>query len=439
MYEDTLDKIVGILHVKQVVALQQSGEVDAERLRELLRPAYFVPMGTPLLTQLTQFQSRGERMALVVDEYGEIKGLTTIEDIIEEIIGEFTTTAPGGTDTFRREADGSVVVDGVTQLRTLNRRLGTRFPLDGPKTLNGLIVEQHGDIPDAGMTFRIAGQRHRDPADPGPRRACCTAATAGRTYPVVAFTKPGRAGMIDRQILCEWNSGGRPAATHRRRLPGIFVACHRVSRARARTQAYPVSTRFMATHAATRNLSGLARALAQQGLVTEGDADAIQSQAAQSGITFVEQLLQNKRMTPPQLAVFASRAFGVPLFDLSAFDLDQIQKDLFDPKMAATRRVLPLSKRGNRLFVAVSDPANLQALEEVRFKTNLVPEPLVVEDDKLGEAIAKLVDSSGANLKEMAKLDDLEIDLQDGAHASVAPRRTRMSRTRRSSSTSRRS
>jgi Mg2+/Co2+ transporter CorB len=111
-----------------------------------------------LLTQLTQIQSRRERMALVVDEYGEIKGLTTIEDIIEEIIGEFTTTAPGGADTFRREADGGIVVDGVTALRTLNRRLGTRFPLDGPKTLNGLIVEAQGDIPDAGMKFRLAGQ-----------------------------------------------------------------------------------------------------------------------------------------------------------------------------------------------------------------------------------------------------------------------------------------
>ena len=175
----------------------------------------------------------------------------------------------------------------------------------------------------------------------------------------------------------------------------------------------------MATHAATRNLSGLARALAQQGLVSEGDAEAIQTQAAQSGITFVEQLLQNKRMTPPQLAIFASRAFGVPLFDLASFDLEHVQKDLFDAKMAATRRVLPLSKRGNRLFVAVSDPANLQALEEVRFKTNLVPEALVVEDDKLGVAIARLVDSSGANLKEMAKLDDLEIDLKDGAPAAA--------------------
>ena len=158
VFEDSLDNIVGVLHIKQVVALQQSGEVDAQRLRELCRPAYFVPVGTPLLTQLTQFQSNRQRLGLVVDEYGEIKGLTTIEDIVEEIIGEFTTTAPGGGDTFRREGDGSVVVDGVTPLRTLNRRLGTRFPVDGPKTLNGLIVEEHGDIPEAGLTFRFAGQ-----------------------------------------------------------------------------------------------------------------------------------------------------------------------------------------------------------------------------------------------------------------------------------------
>ncbi len=169
----------------------------------------------------------------------------------------------------------------------------------------------------------------------------------------------------------------------------------------------------MATHAATRNLSGLARALAQQGLVSEPDADALQTQAAASGITFAEQFLQNKRMSAAQLALFASRAFGVPLFDLSSFDLDQIQKEFFDPKMAASRRVLPLAKRGNRLFVAVSDPANLQALDEVRFKTNLVADPLVVEDDKLGAAIAKLVDASGVNLKDMADLGDMEVDLKE--------------------------
>ena len=176
----------------------------------------------------------------------------------------------------------------------------------------------------------------------------------------------------------------------------------------------------MATHAATRNLSGLARALAQQGLVSESDADAMQTQATASGITFAEQFLQNKRMSAAQLALFASRAFGVPLFDLSSFDLDQIQKEFFDPKMAASRRVLPLAKRGNRLFVAVSDPANLQALDEVRFKTNLVADPLVVEDDKLGAAIGKLVDASGVNLKDMADLGDMEVDLREAGPGASA-------------------
>jgi len=170
----------------------------------------------------------------------------------------------------------------------------------------------------------------------------------------------------------------------------------------------------MATQAATRNISGLARALAQSGLMSEYEAETLQTQAQGAGVSFVEQVLVGKRMTAQQLAVFASRAFGTPLLDLAAFDTDQIQKDLIDVKMAQTRRVLPLYKRSNKLYVAISDPANLQALEEVRFKTNLVPEPIVVEDDKLGMAIARIVDQSGANLKEMAKLDDLEIGLEDG-------------------------
>ena len=158
VYEDSLDNIVGVLPLKSVVHLQQTAEIDAERLRPLLRPPYFVPAGTPLLTQLQQFQADRQRLGLVVDEYGELQGLVTIEDIVEEIIGEFTTQAPGSADSFRREADGSIVVDGMTQLRALNRRLGTQFPLDGPKTLNGLIVEHLGDIPDAGISFKLAGQ-----------------------------------------------------------------------------------------------------------------------------------------------------------------------------------------------------------------------------------------------------------------------------------------
>ena len=150
VYRGELDDIVGILAIKQVVTLQQSGELDAEHLLPLLRPAYFVPAGTPLLTQLSQFQNDRQRLGVVVDEYGELQGLVTIEDIIEEIIGEFTTAAPGASDAWRPEADGSLVVDGMATLRLLNRRLGTRFPLDGPKTLNGLIVEHLGNIPASG-------------------------------------------------------------------------------------------------------------------------------------------------------------------------------------------------------------------------------------------------------------------------------------------------
>jgi len=170
----------------------------------------------------------------------------------------------------------------------------------------------------------------------------------------------------------------------------------------------------MVTHEITRNISGLARALAQQGLMPEQEAEALQMQAQAAGVSFVEQVLAGKRMSATQLAVFASRAFGVPLLDLAAFDVDQINKEYVDPKIAATRRVLPLHRRGNRLFVATSDPANLQALEEVRFKTNLIVESVVVEDDKLGHAIHKLVESLGTTLQELVSMDELEVDLVEG-------------------------
>jgi type IV pilus assembly protein PilB len=177
----------------------------------------------------------------------------------------------------------------------------------------------------------------------------------------------------------------------------------------------------MATHVASAaNISGLARALVQHGLVQEYEAEGLQTQAQGAGISFVEQVLAGKRMTATQLALFASRAFGVPLLDLAAFDLDQIQKEYVDLKVAAQRRVLPLHKRGNRLYVATSDPANLQALEEVRFRTNLVVEPVVVEDDKLARTIAKIVESTGATLKDVASMDDLEVALEEGAAGPTA-------------------
>ena len=170
----------------------------------------------------------------------------------------------------------------------------------------------------------------------------------------------------------------------------------------------------MATHAAsTRNISGLARALAQHGLMTEFEAEALQTQALHAGVTFVDHVIAGKKITATQLAVFASRAFGVPLFDLSGFDPDQYPKDLIDLKIAQARHVLPLHKRGNRIYVATSDPANLQGLEEIRFKTNLVVEPVVVENDKLAASIHKLVEASGALLKDVSSMEDLEVDLQE--------------------------
>ena len=158
-YEDELDDIVGIIHVRQVLRLLQGGdEFDVGELRAILRAPYFIPAGTPLLAQLQQFQTARQRLGLVVDEYGELLGLVSLEDILEEIVGEFTTQAPGGAELFQREPDGSVVVDGMASLRILNRKLGTAFPIDGPKTLNGLIVEHLGEIPDAGATFGLEGQ-----------------------------------------------------------------------------------------------------------------------------------------------------------------------------------------------------------------------------------------------------------------------------------------
>ena len=169
----------------------------------------------------------------------------------------------------------------------------------------------------------------------------------------------------------------------------------------------------MATSAAARTISGLARAMVQHGLLSEYDAEAMQSQAQSANLGFVEQMVLAKRMTAAQIAMFASRAFGTPMMDLAGFDIDQINKEYVDAKIAVGRRVLPLYKRGNRLFVAVSDPANLQALDEVRFKTNLVVDPVVVEDDKLGATIAKLVQTTAEKIAVAVSDDELDIDVED--------------------------
>jgi magnesium and cobalt exporter, CNNM family len=156
VYRGELGNIAGILHLRKVLRLMQSGALDRDGLAQLLAPPYFIPASTPVFTQLQFFQENRERIALVVDEYGELQGLVTMEDIIEEFVGEFTTTAPMKSVSYRWEKDGSALVEGASSLRELNRKLGLAFPLSGPKTLNGLILEHLQDIPESGVSVKIA-------------------------------------------------------------------------------------------------------------------------------------------------------------------------------------------------------------------------------------------------------------------------------------------
>ena len=154
--EGGLDNVVGILHVRKVLNATRREQIDVEGLRAIMREPYFVPDGTALLTQLTNFQENQRHMGLVVDEYGEILGLVTMKDILEEIVGEFTSAAIGSASHFHKESDGSVIADGTCSLRVLNRKAGFSFPLDGPKTINGLLLEQLEDIPESGTSLIVA-------------------------------------------------------------------------------------------------------------------------------------------------------------------------------------------------------------------------------------------------------------------------------------------
>ncbi len=154
--EGDLNNVVGILHVRKVLNMTRREQIDLEGLRSIMREPYFVPQGTALLNQLQNFQENQRHMGLVVDEYGEILGLVTMKDILEEIVGEFTSQAIGSSALFHREADGSVIADGFCSLRVLNRKAGFDFPLEGPKTINGLLLEELGTIPEAGERTVLA-------------------------------------------------------------------------------------------------------------------------------------------------------------------------------------------------------------------------------------------------------------------------------------------
>lgn len=157
VYRGRLDNIVGIIHIRHVLHQIRGNEINIEMLlQEIVREPYFIPAGTSLFSQLQHFQENRHHIGLVVDEYGELLGLVSLEDILEEIVGEFASrpTAHGG---IYPQDDGSWLVDGGCSLRDLNRKLKLNLPLDGPKTLNGLVLEYFEDIPEAGTSFKIAG------------------------------------------------------------------------------------------------------------------------------------------------------------------------------------------------------------------------------------------------------------------------------------------
>ena len=157
VYEGDIHNIIGILHVRRALALLSRDELNLDTIRESLIEPYFVPSGTPLFTQMQYFQENKQRIGLVVDEYGEIEGLVTLEDIVEELVGEFTTPAPGAAPKgLAWDEDNSVTVDGTSPIRDLNRRLGISLPMDGARTLNGLLLETLEELPDAHVSVKIA-------------------------------------------------------------------------------------------------------------------------------------------------------------------------------------------------------------------------------------------------------------------------------------------
>ncbi len=153
----SLDNLLGLLTVRRLIGALHSGELDETSLIDQLQAPYYIPAGTPAFVQFAFFQENRRRIGFVIDEYGEILGLLTLEDIIEEIVGQFTTSLPDHCATLSWDSDGCAVVDGTRPLREINRLLGLEFPVDGPKTLNGLILEHFQDIPDPGVSFKIAG------------------------------------------------------------------------------------------------------------------------------------------------------------------------------------------------------------------------------------------------------------------------------------------
>jgi Mg2+/Co2+ transporter CorB len=161
LYRDTIDEVVGMLRVREAYRLMmEKNDFSKANLLRAADEVYFIPEATPLNTQLLKFQRNKERIGLIVDEYGDIQGLITLEDILEEIVGEFTTSiAPTLAEEVTSQADGSLLIEGSANIRDLNKSLNWSLPTDGPRTLNGLILEQLEDIPDSQLSLEVAGHQ----------------------------------------------------------------------------------------------------------------------------------------------------------------------------------------------------------------------------------------------------------------------------------------
>ena len=157
VYRDNIDNVVGLLHLRRLANIAHLQEFDKRIIEDLLIEPYYVPEGTPLSTQLVQFQKLRQRIALVVDEYGDIQGIVTLEDILEEIVGEFTTDPANDDADIVKESQNTFLVDGAANIREMNRAMDWTLPTDGPKTLNGLIVEFLETIPEPGTCLKIEG------------------------------------------------------------------------------------------------------------------------------------------------------------------------------------------------------------------------------------------------------------------------------------------
>ena len=161
LYRDNIDEVVGMLRVREAYRLMMDkNDFSKENLLRAADEVYFIPEGTPLNIQLLKFQRNKERIGLIVDEYGDIQGLITVEDILEEIVGEFTTSiAPTLAEEITAQSDGSLMIEGSANIRDLNKSLNWKLPTDGPRTLNGLILEHLEYIPDNKVSIMIANHK----------------------------------------------------------------------------------------------------------------------------------------------------------------------------------------------------------------------------------------------------------------------------------------